>query len=452
MKKKMSVVIIGVLLAVTCGMSFVVSADELHSVWGYLYIKDMNDNTPEYVLTPAGATITLQFYQTKITSTTKGSNPSDPLYGWYQIDFMGFEDQTGTISVDFNGNNDLIPLSNVTATINFDSSEEGKGNNYHRNLYITIPETQSGGNPGDDDDDSTGGENQGIMMIITIPPIADASKTQQVGNVNEMILLDGSKSSDEDGTIVEYEWIINNDVSVFGKTVSYTFKEQGLYQIELLVTDDSGEQDTDTLSISVETGNQVPKDLTISGPKQGTKQNIIDFSISAIDLDNDTLTYLVNWGDNSPETESLTIQNGSVFETSHIWETYGKFLVKVSVKDQENATIEKSFNMFIDVIYVDDIITGLLIDIDGDGVYDVFNNTDTQIETEVQKQNDTTYLIDVDNDGQIDYSYNIYSEVMNEEVIESEDTINGSNNIMFIGGFVIILLVIVGFFIYSKRK
>ena len=287
------------------------------------------------------------------------------------------------------------------------------------------------------------------MMIVTIPPIADASKTQQVGNVNEMILLDGSKSYDSDGTIVNYTWSIQNEATLYGLKTNHSFEEPGVYQIELLVTDNSGEKDTDTISISIETGNQVPKDLTITGPKQGHKQTSIGFSISAIDPDNDTLTYTINWGDNSEETESSTIQNGSIFETSHMWETYGGYTVKVSVNDQENATISESFSMLIDVIYIDDIITGWLIDSDSDGVYDLFNNTETQVETAIQRQNDSIYLIDVDDDGQVDYSYNIYSGVINEVILESD---SDSNYLLFIGGFIIVLLVIVGFFIYRKRK
>lgn len=66
--------------------------------------------------------------------------------------------------------------------------------------------------------------------------------------------VDGSRSSDPDGTVAEYQWYINGKESATGPNPSLTFNEPGDYAVALKVKDNSGFDDAvgmKTLSIHI---------------------------------------------------------------------------------------------------------------------------------------------------------------------------------------------------------
>jgi len=90
------------------------------------------------------------------------------------------------------------------------------------------------------------------------PPIANAGADTIVVLPLESVTLDGSSSSDPDGTIKEFLWIqisgpgfsaIDNSKSAKTNVKNLTF---GVYQFELKVTDDGGLYAKDTLMITVD--------------------------------------------------------------------------------------------------------------------------------------------------------------------------------------------------------
>ncbi len=82
-----------------------------------------------------------------------------------------------------------------------------------------------------------------------VPPVADAGADQSA-YVGDTVVLDGSGSTDADGTIVLYEWTIGT-ITKTGITPTFTFSSAGTYTITLTVTDDQGATDTDTVDIVV---------------------------------------------------------------------------------------------------------------------------------------------------------------------------------------------------------
>jgi len=54
---------------------------------------------------------------------------------------------------------------------------------------------------------------------------------------------------------------------------------------------------------------------------------------------------------------------------------------------------------------IDDEIKGYLVDENSNEPYDSFDNSDTEEQTDVEKENNT-YLIDIDGDGKWDYAFN----------------------------------------------
>jgi hypothetical protein len=81
------------------------------------------------------------------------------------------------------------------------------------------------------------------------PPVAVAGD-DQTKNVNEDVTLDGSDSSDPDGTIVSYEW--REGVTVLAETATATLNfAVGAHTVVLTVTDNEGASSEDSVVITI---------------------------------------------------------------------------------------------------------------------------------------------------------------------------------------------------------
>jgi hypothetical protein len=100
-------------------------------------------------------------------------------------------------------------------------------------------------------------------------PTADAGSDQAVTDTDlsgsEPVTLDGSGSSDADGTIVSYTWSENGNTIATGVTPTVDLIV-GVHTITLTVTDNGGATDTDAVNVTVEPGFAT---LTIVGSGSG---------------------------------------------------------------------------------------------------------------------------------------------------------------------------------------
>ncbi|MBN2561346.1 MAG: PKD domain-containing protein [Phycisphaerae bacterium] len=94
-------------------------------------------------------------------------------------------------------------------------------------------------------------------------PTADAGEDQTVTDNDdsgyETVALDGTGSSDGDGTIVTYVWTEGANQIATGSTASVSFAV-GTHTVTLTVTDDLGATDSDTVTIAV---NEAPDQYTV---------------------------------------------------------------------------------------------------------------------------------------------------------------------------------------------
>ena len=122
--------------------------------------------------------------------------------------------------------------------------------------------------------DDDGGSGIGTASVIVSPPnqapAADAGLNQTVtdidGSGGETVALDGSGSSDPDGSISSYEWTEGATTLGSGSTPNVEL-EAGTHTITLTVTDNVGATDSDTVEVTV---NRLP---TASA---GTDQSVND--------------------------------------------------------------------------------------------------------------------------------------------------------------------------------
>ncbi len=104
------------------------------------------------------------------------------------------------------------------------------------------------------------------------PPTADAGPDQTVSdadeNGSESVTLDGTGSSDSDGTIVSYVWTDDGGATIpDGPTPTADFAV-GTHNVTLTVTDDSGDSDTDVVVITVDPAPPNVPPTADAGPDQ----------------------------------------------------------------------------------------------------------------------------------------------------------------------------------------
>lgn len=173
---------------------------------------------------------------------------------------------------------------------------------------------------------------------INKPPIANAGSDQKITLPTDSVLLDGTASSDADGTITSYKWIkisgpsssniIKPDSS---KTLVKTLV-MGVYQFELTVKDNSGLTAKDTVQVMVDNPgiNQPPlacagSDQTIILPENTVK---LDGSCSA-DPENNITNYA--WSKISgPSSFNIVNANAVQTQVNNLVEGVYQFELKVS--------------------------------------------------------------------------------------------------------------------------
>ena len=157
---------------------------------------------------------------------------------------------------------------------------------------------------------------------VNQPPVAAFTATASGLTVN----VNGSGSSDPDGTIASHSWTFGDGGTATGATASRTYAAGGTYTVTLTVTDDRGLTDTETRSVTVSGPNQPPAasfttsvdDLTVS----------VDAAASD-DPDGTIASYAWNFGDGGTGTGETD---------SHTYGAAGSYTVSLTVTDDDGAT------------------------------------------------------------------------------------------------------------------
>lgn len=102
--------------------------------------------------------------------------------------------------------------------------------------------------------DGAGHESSDTMTVTVFDgeaPVANAGIDQEV-SYGETVTFDGSLSSDN-VDVTSWDWTFEDDGSVTrtGETVDYEFTAPGEYTVTLTVADDVGNEDTDTMNVTV---------------------------------------------------------------------------------------------------------------------------------------------------------------------------------------------------------
>lgn len=175
-----------------------------------------------------------------------------------------------------------------------------------------------------------------INQVLTV--LADIGGPY-VGDEGATISFDGSASTDRDGTVVTWEWDLDDDGAfddASGVTASRSFPDEGTYTVHLRVTDDSGEQDTASAQVTV---NNVAASISLTATQTYNEGDAALLAATYTDGGSgDTHTATIDWGDGSPiEAGTVDAAAGTV-NGGHGYPDNGVYTVELCLTDNDGAT------------------------------------------------------------------------------------------------------------------
>lgn len=251
--------------------------------------------------------------------------------------------------------------------------------------------------------DDTGGGDGGSSPSENQHPVADPSAGEPYrGKVNEEIFFNGTRSYDPDGTIASWVWDFGDNTTGSGRIIQHSYTTPGVYTVLLSVVDTMGATGTYQTTVVIRPTNMPPDNPVITGPSVGHTKNWYQYTITSSDAENDSLQYILRWGEEtSPVNSSDFVPSGTPFTCAHLWTAAGRYTVTGTATDNLSVSSTEL------IVYIDALPTGeigYLLDDDGDGVYDSFFSSAADLQTPVQQVNNA-YVIDSDGDGDWDYRF-----------------------------------------------
>jgi len=130
---------------------------------------------------------------------------------------------------------------------------------------------------------------------INQPPVARILATPVSGTIPLPVLLDGTTSSDADGTIVSHAWNFGDGQQGTGSQQSHTYTQAGTYTVTLTVTDSGGASASSTATVTASSSSNPNPNPSLAAPSGFYTQA----SGSSITL---------RWTDNSGTEEGFIIE------------------------------------------------------------------------------------------------------------------------------------------------
>jgi hypothetical protein len=216
---------------------------------------------------------------------------------------------------------------------------------------------------------SVGGPEQGsTTAAANNAPTANAGPDQSLrdpqGDNSQAVSLNGSASTDSDGTIVSYAWSEGGSPLASGATPTVNLPA-GVHTITLTVTDDDGAVGTDTVIVTI-TNNQAP--TADAGPDQAVTDadnsggEVVSLDGSGSD-DPDGTIASYRWTEGGVEI-GTGINPAILFEL-------GVHTVTLTVTDNEGRTASDTL-----LVQVDPGTPACRADFNGDGFLDFFDYDD----------------------------------------------------------------------------
>ncbi|GAB6040919.1 hypothetical protein JCM17961_15930 [Endothiovibrio diazotrophicus] len=162
-------------------------------------------------------------------------------------------------------------------------------------------------------------------------PTAEISVDHAEGDAPLTVTFDGSRSADQDGSIMTYRWSSSDGRSSLGSLASFTFDQPGTYVVTLVVTDNDGNSGTAEETVVV--GMPLTPVFTVS-QVEGAAPLTVDVDATGSEPASEIINYSWNTSDH---------QVGLGPTASFTFDQEGVYTITLSVIDStgETATIGK---------------------------------------------------------------------------------------------------------------
>jgi chitodextrinase/FlaG/FlaF family flagellin (archaellin) len=166
---------------------------------------------------------------------------------------------------------------------------------------------------------------------VQIDPDAAIDISPTDPRTNQVVKFSGSESQDIDGSIVSYEWDLDNDGAFeqTGEKVSRTYDYFGVQDVALRVTDNDGNTDTARSSLFIDRTIGLPENFAVSIENKTvpvSEKVLFSPNISNIDKD-DIQSISWSFGDGSTATGALV---------NNTYSSTGEYTVTVDVTSDRN--------------------------------------------------------------------------------------------------------------------
>ncbi|WP_131106019.1 PKD domain-containing protein [Ornithinimicrobium sufpigmenti] len=165
-------------------------------------------------------------------------------------------------------------------------------------------------------------------VTVVAPPVNVAPTAAFSASVNDLtVSVDGSGSTDPDGTIQSWTWTFGDGSTDTGVNAQHTYAAAGTYLVGLTVVDDDGAENTYSEEVTVEAppANQAPE-ASFSVEASGRSATLTSTST---DPDGSIASYDWDLGDGTSADEPVVV---------HTYAQAGTYQVTLTVTDDDGAT------------------------------------------------------------------------------------------------------------------
>ena len=181
-----------------------------------------------------------------------------------------------------------------------------------------------------DDDGATESASRTVTALPNSEPVASFVAAPASGQAALAVTFDASGSLDSDGAITSYVWDFGDGRTATGVTARLMYKTEGIYTVQLTITDDEGAIDLCSQTIQV-FGPSVPNVPPIasfqSSPTSGPAPLAVRCDASgALDPDGTITSYVWSFGDGG---------RGTGIAPRHTYNRAGTYTIQLSVIDDD---------------------------------------------------------------------------------------------------------------------
>ncbi|MBC7723892.1 MAG: PKD domain-containing protein [Burkholderiaceae bacterium] len=162
----------------------------------------------------------------------------------------------------------------------------------------------------------------GTGQPVNAAPVASFTGTP----TDLTVAVDGTASTDIDGTVASYAWTFGDGATATGSTATHTYAAAGNYPVVLTVTDNAGATNTQTRTVTVTAANIAPTAAFTTGVSNLVLA--VNGNTSS-DPDGTIAGYAWDFGDGSTATGATA---------SHTYASAGTRTVTLTVTDDRGAT------------------------------------------------------------------------------------------------------------------